>query len=410
MNKIEELIKKYCPDGVLYEQLGVLGEFYSGLTGKKKEDFVNGNANFITYMNVYKNMALDLHDTAKVKIGLNEKQRKLKYLDVIFTGSSETPDECAISSVVCEEPLEDYYLNSFCFIWELNNKTLFNPHFLKHLFRCDTLRYELGRTASGVTRFNVSKEKMKKIKIPVPPFEVQEEIVQILDNFTELTAELTARKQQYEYYRDNLLAFENEKIEWKTLNEVFDIKGGYTPSKATPEFWNKGTIPWFRLEDIRQNGRVLNDAIQHVTDLAVKKSGLFKKNSIIMATTATIGEHAIIKTDFLCNQQLTNLCIKDSYKNLVTPEFAFYYCFEIDKQCKNVSNFSGGIPIVDMVRFRDLKFPIPSIEVQERIVNVLDNFDKICSDLGIGLPAEIESRQKQYEYYRNKLLSFKEKK
>ena len=111
MNKIEELIEKYCPDGVEYKEMGELGKFYGGLTGKKKEDFIDGNANFITYVNVYKNLALDLHDTAKVQVNPNEKQRKLKYLDVIFTGSSETPNECAFSSVVCEQLQEDYYLN-----------------------------------------------------------------------------------------------------------------------------------------------------------------------------------------------------------------------------------------------------------------------------------------------------------
>ena len=160
------------------------------------------------------------------------------------------------------------------------------------------------------------------------------------------------------------------------------------------------------MEDIRQNGRILNDSIQHVTNLGVKSSGLFKRGSIMVATTATIGEHALIETDYLSNQQLTNLTIKDKYTELILPKYAFYYFFIVDKQCLGVANFSGGIPIVDQSRFKKLRFAVPPLKVQKRIVYVLDNFDAVCNDLKIGLPAEIEARQKQYEYYRDKLLSF----
>ena len=114
MSKIEELIEKLCPNGVEYKTLIELGDFYGGLTGKSKDDFKDGNANFISYMNVYKNPALDLSSTEKVKIAPNEKQRKLEYCDVVFTGSSETPDECGMSSVLTVETEEKLYLNSFC--------------------------------------------------------------------------------------------------------------------------------------------------------------------------------------------------------------------------------------------------------------------------------------------------------
>ena len=114
MSKLEELIAELCPDGVEYYQLGELGKFYSGLTGKSKSDFVGGNAKFITYRNVYSNPALkvDIDDT--VKIGVEEKQRTLEYGDVIFTGSSETEDECGMSSVLNIKTDEKLYLNSFC--------------------------------------------------------------------------------------------------------------------------------------------------------------------------------------------------------------------------------------------------------------------------------------------------------
>lgn len=214
MSKLDDLIKEKCPNGVKVYTLGELGTFYGGLTGKRKNDFVDGNAKFITYKNVYSNPALCLDVEDKVKIADGEKQRTLEYGDIIFTGSSETPDECGFSSVVTTKTNEKLYLNSFCFFFRLNNPELLLPDFAKHLFRSDNLRYQIGKTASGVTRFNVSKERMKSVKIPVPPLEIQNEIVQILDNFAELTAELSNRKKQYEYYRDLLLNFdENEQRE-----------------------------------------------------------------------------------------------------------------------------------------------------------------------------------------------------
>ena len=211
MSRIEDLIERLCPDGVPFYELGQLGKFYGGITGKSKDDFVNGNAKFITYKNVYSNPALKIDVDDRVRIADDEKQRTLEYGDVIFTGSSETPDECGISSVLTEKTDEKLYLNSFCFVFRFNDSSCILPDFAKHLFRSSNLRYQIGKTANGVTRFNVSKKLMEKVVIHVPPIEVQSEIVRILDNFTELTEELTeeltARKKQYEYYRDKLLTF-----------------------------------------------------------------------------------------------------------------------------------------------------------------------------------------------------------
>ena len=114
MTKLEQLITEYCPNGVPYKSLGELGSFYGGLSGKSKDDFTDGNAKFITYMNVYSNPALNLDVTETVKIGENEKQNTILYGDVLFTGSSETPDECGVSSVLTQHTDEKLYLNSFC--------------------------------------------------------------------------------------------------------------------------------------------------------------------------------------------------------------------------------------------------------------------------------------------------------
>ena len=415
MSKIDDLIKQYCPNGVKYKELGNIGIFYGGLSGKSKEDFKDGNCKYITYTNIYSNPALKIDIEDKVNIQNGEKQNIIQYGDVLFTGSSETPDECGFSSVVTQKIKENIYLNSFCFGFRLNDLTQFNLHFLKHLFRSYEIRKQIVGTASGVTRFNVSKKRFAKIKIPVPPLPVQEEIVKVLDAFTaleaELEAELEARKRQYEYYRNKLLPFDENTtgggINWKMLSEVFDIKNGYTPSKANKEFWKNGTIPWFRMEDIRENGRILNDSIQHITPQAVKGGKLFPANSIIVATTATIGEHALITVDSLANQRFTFLSKKVNRYNELDMKFFYYYMFVIDEWCKNNTNVSG-FASVDMNKFKKLMIPIPPIEEKERIVAILDKFDSLVNDISEGLPAELTARRQQYEYYRNKLLTFDE--
>ncbi len=268
----------------------------------------------------------------------------------------------------------------------------------------------------------------RKLQIAVPPWEVQDEIVHVLDDFmllsAELSAELKARQKQYEYYRDKLLNFENDEtlgavhthththgyllnnIKWLELKELFDTKNGYTPSKSNKEYWKNGTISWYRMEDIRENGRILSDSIQHVNAKGIKGK-LFPKNSIIISTSATIGEHALITEDFLCNQRFTCLMIKDKYKDKYDVKFLFYYCYLLCKWCLNNLN-KGNFASVDMKMFEKFKFPIIELKEQKKIVYFLENLDKLCNDMSDGLPAEIEARQKQYEYYRDKLLSFKE--
>lgn len=168
MSYIEKLIKKYCPNGVKYKSLGELGDFYPGLNGKSKEDFKNGNKKFITYMNVFSNLAIDFNINDKVKINNNENQNTIKYGDVIFTGSSETINECGMSSVVNKEVNEDIYLNSFCFGFRFYDNSIILPDFSKYIFRSNDIRKEIIKTANGVTRFNISKSKIIKIKIPHP--------------------------------------------------------------------------------------------------------------------------------------------------------------------------------------------------------------------------------------------------
>ena len=198
---------------------------------------------------------------------------------------------------------------------------------------------------------------------------------------------------------------DNQPVEWKKLGEVFITRNGYTPSKSNPEYWEGGTIPWYRMEDIRENGRILSDALQHITPKGVKGNGLFKANSIILATSATIGEHALITTEALANQRFTNFEVKEDFKDKLFPKFIFYYFYIIDDWCKK-NIYVGNFPSVDVLQLKKLDFPIPPLSVQSRIVEILDKFTSLEAELEEQLQAELELHKKQYAYYREQLLNF----
>ena len=190
-------------------------------------------------------------------------------------------------------------------------------------------------------------------------------------------------------------------VEWKTLDEIFHLKNGYTPSKGVKEYWENGSIPWFRMEDIRENGRILNTALQKVSESAVKGGKLFPANSIIIATSATIGEHALITIPFLANQRFTVLSLKPEYIDKFNIYFLYHYCFTLDDWCQKNTTMSS-FASVDMNGFRRFPIPIPPLPIQNKIVKILDALTALTSEL----TSELILRQKQYEYYREKLLSF----
>ena len=303
--------------------------------------------------------------------------------------------------------------NQACANIEVND----NIAYYRYIYHYLSSQYEYIKSLGAGSQTNINAGIVKKIKVPIPPLYVQEEIVRILDKFTtletELEAELDCRKRQYEYYRNQLLSFDMLKrggqklnsVSWLTLDEVFETRNGYTPSKANAAFWENGTIPWFRMEDIRANGGVLKDSIQHITPQAIKGKGLFMAGSIIMATTATIGEHALITVDALANQQFTNFRVRNSIEDKLLTKFVYYYFFIIDEWCKQNVNVSS-FPSVEIERLKKQPFPIPSLAEQHRIVSILDKFEALTTSISEGLPKEIALRRKQYEYYRNQLLSF----
>lgn len=190
-------------------------------------------------------------------------------------------------------------------------------------------------------------------------------------------------------------------VEWKPLGEVFDLKNGYTPSKSIKEYWENGSIPWFRMEDIRENGRILDSALQQISESAIKGGKLFPANSIIMATSATIGEHALITVPFLANQRFTNLSLKPEFTDKFDIYFLYYYCFNLSDWCKK-NTTTSSFASVDMNGFKRFPIPIPPLETQQKIVKILDKFTK----LEATLEAELALRKRQYQYYRDFLLDF----
>lgn len=189
-------------------------------------------------------------------------------------------------------------------------------------------------------------------------------------------------------------------VKFARVDELFDIRGGYTPSRSNAQYWSDGTIPWFRMEDIREYGRVLTQASQHVNESALKSSGLMPKGSIIIATSATIGEHAILGVSGLCNQRFTCLTKKPAFSERLDDKFLYYYCFALDEFCKK-NLTQGSFASVSMPAFKSFKFPIPPMEIQEEIVRILDSF----SELEAELDAELDNRIEQYRYFRNRLLN-----
>ncbi len=389
MSKLKELINELCPNGVEYTALGKIGELYGGLSGKSKEDFSDGNAAFITYMNVFSNISITKNaQNLKVKVAINERQNIVLYGDVLFTGSSETLNECGMSSVMCYETNEPFYLNSFCFGLRLHDTNLFLPEFSKYLFRSCELRKQIIQTASGVTRFNISKKKMGNLLIPIPPLPIQREIVRILDTFTELTAELEAeleaRKKQYEYYRDTLLTFGDE-VPMVMLHEVsIMIRGTYVTKKNTVE----GDIPVILGG---QEPAYYCDTHNHDGEaIVMSRSGAY-------AGFVSFWNQPIFVTDGFILEAKDELNLK----------YLYYFLKNMQNELHGMKR-GGGVPHVRGTEIMEIKIPIPPLAEQERIVAILDRFDALTHDLSTGLPAEIAARKQQYEYYRDQLLTFKE--
>ena len=295
-----------------------------------------------------------------------------------------------------------FSITNVCGLVEINSAQLLTK-FVYYYLTISTKKY----VSSGMGNPKLMSNVMGKIKIPIPPLEIQEKIVQILDKFTdyvtELTSELTSRKKQYSYYRDKLLLFEDEiyKVEWKTLGKVAKFNYGYT-DKAK----DTGDVRFIRITDIDENGYLKSNDKKYIALSEESRDYLVKYGDLLMARTgATYGKTLFIDTD--------EASAYASFLIKITPSkelnSRYYWHFSKSelywKQANNLVS-KAGQPQFNANSLKNVKIPVPSLEIQSRIVQVLDNFDMVCNDLNIGLPKEIELRQKQYEYFREKLLTF----
>ena len=392
---------------VEWKTLDEISSIYGGLTGKGKADFENGNALYVPYKNIFNNIEVDFNNLDTVNVSDDEKQYAIKYGDVLFTGSSETAEEAGMSSAVTTKTEQKIYLNSFSFGLRFNDDVEFLPEFSKFLFRTLSIRKEIVKSASGVTRFNISKARFKKIKIPIPPLPVQTEIVKILDALTALTSELTSelilRQKQYEYYREKLLSFDSlEQLNSgggkKKLIDVAYFQNGKGHEQSIND---NGMFIVVNSKFISTNGIIRKYCNEQIVPL-------FENDILIVMSDLPNGK-ALAKTFFVeendkytLNQRIGRITVKDT--SILLPKFLNYFL----NRTKQLTKYDNGTDQTNLRKDQilDVIIPIPPLEEQHRIVSILDKFETLTNSITEGLPLAIEQSQNRYEYYRELLLNF----
>lgn len=371
MNKIESLINKLCPNGVIHKKLGDLVKIEKGKQLNKTHLFdeyeeglfpvINGGIAPSGYWNEYNyNENLITISQGGASAGY------VNYIETKFWAGAH----CYVVARVEDEIMYRYIY-----------------HFLK------SKEVELQNSQVGAGIPSVSLKDINNLKVAVPPLEIQSEIVHILDSFTSLSmkllAEKTARKKQFEYYRDSLLKFDNNVPRIK-LGDICKITSGGDVPK---EHWSKEKTDKYQIP-IFSNG-VDEDGLYGYTDVA----RITEPSVSIAGRGAGCGNAILRKESYFPIIRLLSLVPSEK----VNVDYLFYCIKTIRFQIPR-----SGIPQLTVPMVSEYTIPVPSLDEQKRIVNALEKFDVLCNDLTQGLPAEIEKRQKQYEYYRDKLLSFKE--
>lgn len=386
-----------------------IGTFYSGLSGKSKKDFSDGNALLATYRNIFNNPVLNLDIKDTVVIGNGEKQNEVMYGDILFTGSSETPEEAGMSSVVMSEPKEKIYLNSFCFGFRLNNIIEILPSYMGHLLRSEPVRKAISKTAFGVTRFNINKNFLSEIEIPLPPLTIQREIVSVLDSFTmlidKMKQEVELRKKQMEYYREKLLSFDEE-IRKLSFGKDFTLKArigwqGLTKKEYLPD----GEYKLITGTDFTTNNTIDFDHCVYVSKERYEQDPYIqiKEDDVLITKDGTLGKIAYISELPMPATLNGGVFVVRGKTGEVTQRFLKHYL--ISNNFKNwieQNHTAGSIMHLTQKLLEKFNIPVPSPSTQEDIVSTLDAFEQYISKL----ERLITLREKQYAYYREKLLTF----
>ena len=376
-------------DGVEVEwkALGELGELVRG-NGLPKKDFTESGVPAIHYGQIYTYYGLSTKSTKSfVSPETAKKLKKVNTGDVVITNTSENLEDVGKALVYLGE--EQAVTGGHATIFK-PSKAILGKYFA-YFTQSNVFSDEKRRYSKGTKVIDVSATDMAKIEIPIPPLNIQAEIVQILDAFTELTAELTAelvaRKQQYTYYREQLLTFEEGEVEWKALGDIARINTGQKPSEVLDvetayDYINAGT----------------------------SRSGYSKSSNCEggVVTTPSRGQGGIGYVGYQSQPfWLGALCYKMNSidENSLINKYLFYF-LQSRSQLLLALKKEGGVPAVNKSDLAKLEIPVPPLAEQQRIVTILDKFDALTSSLTEGLPREIALRQQQYEYYRELLLSF----
>lgn len=295
----------------------------------------------------------------------------------------------------------------------LDNKFLY--YFLQTKMKLISSFYR----GSGIKHPDMSK--VLDLQIPLPPLSIQSEIVHILDSFTLLTAELTARQKQYAFYRDYLLDFRNEdvtkkipdidcsNIKYVKLGDISKIVRGASPRPIKNFITTSSTgINWIKIGDVNVNSKYITKTKEKITQEGATKSRYVRKGDFILSNSMSFGRPYILEIDGCIHDGWLSI---SEFEKYVTADYLYYYLIsnKLQKEMKQRASFGGAVQNLNADIVRDLEIAVPPFSVQENIVKILDRFDKLNNDMSEGLPAEIEARKKQYEYYRDTLLSFDDK-
>ena len=390
MTKLEQLISDLCPDGVEYKELGEFASISRGGSFQKK-DFAENGIPCIHYGQIYTRYGLFAEKTFTfISDDTALKQKFADPRDIVMAVTSENiEDVCKCVAWLGNEPVA---VSGHSAIIKHNQ----NPKYLTYYFHSTMFFAQKRKLAQGTKVIEVAPDKLNKVIIPVPPLEVQAEIVKVLDKYTEsvialqqeLEKELTARKKQYEYYRDKLLAYskDDQTITYKALGETCDMKAGKSVS-ASEISENADDIHIYKCYGGNGIRGYISKANYEGDYPIIGRQGALCGNVQYAAGKFYATEHAVV--------------VKS--KGLYLQRFLYHLLINMNL---NQYKSAGAQPGLAVNKLEAICAPVPPLEVQQRIVNVLDNFEAICSDLQIGLPAEIEARKKQYEYYRDLLLSF----
>ena len=413
-NLLEKLLNGVA---VEWKALGELGELVRG-NGLQKKDFTETGVPAIHYGQIYTHYGLFTSKTKSfVSPNLAKQLRKVDKGDVVITNTSENLEDVGKALVYLGE--RQAVTGGHATILK-PGKCLLGKYFA-YFTQTDEFSSEKRKYAKGAKVIDVSATDMAKIRIPIPcpdnlqkSLEFQAEIVRILDAFTSLTAELTdeltARKKQYNHYREKLLRFEDGEVEWRTLGDVTKkwYSGG-TPTAGKPEYYDGGDIPWLRTQEVKFSD--IESTEVKITQKALENSAAkwIPANCVIIAISgATAGRSAINKIPLTTNQHCGCLEI-DGAKALY--RYVFHWVSFNYGNIKALGQGARGDLNSSIIK--GFRLPIPyaddpekSLAEQARIVAILDKFDALTNSITEGLPREIELRQKQYEYYRDLLLSF----